>query len=154
VKAVTHPSSRNGHRRRRRAGRPLAGLAECDRCNGGRLHRYRPQLRFANGGHVELGVHVTITNNSATNHTISSLNLSGSDAGQFSLSNNTCPGALNAGSQCTVDVTFTPTTIGAKSAQIDVVDEAGTTSGVALLDGTGISLPSVQVVIPVGTVHL
>jgi Abnormal spindle-like microcephaly-assoc'd, ASPM-SPD-2-Hydin len=80
---------------------------------------------------------VTITNNSATNHTIHSLSLSGSDPGQFSLTNNTCPGALNAGSQCTVDVTFTPTTIGAKSAQIDVVDEAGTTSGVALLDGTG-----------------
>jgi Abnormal spindle-like microcephaly-assoc'd, ASPM-SPD-2-Hydin len=86
---------------------------------------------------------VTITNTSSTtDHTVSSLSLGGTDPGQFSLGNSTCPGLLTAGSPCTVDVTFTPTSAGSKSATVDVNDETGTIPGVAALTGAGVGTPT------------
>ncbi len=81
---------------------------------------------------------VTITNN-GVDHTISNVTLGGSNPGQFGVTNDNCSGTVvTAGNSCTVGVTFTPTSTGPLSAQLNVVDETGTTVGVASYDGTGV----------------
>lgn len=63
--------------------------------------------------------------------------LTGADAGQFSITTDTCSAALLAGgSTCMVDVVFHPTTVGAKAAMLHVVDAKLGTLDVPL-SGTG-----------------
>lgn len=61
--------------------------------------------------------------------------LSFSATGDFAQSNN-CGTSLAANSSCTISVTFTPTTVGARSGTLTVRDSAGTQS--ATLSGTGV----------------
>lgn len=59
---------------------------------------------------------VTIQNLGDVSLSLSSISLSGADAARFAISSNNCGGSLAAGGSCTVNLTFTPTTTGAKSA--------------------------------------
>jgi uncharacterized repeat protein (TIGR01451 family) len=61
---------------------------------------------------------VTIQNQGDVSLNLSSISLSGVDAGHFAISSNSCGGSVSAGGSCTVNLTFTPTTAGAKSAQL------------------------------------
>lgn len=84
---------------------------------------------------------VTITNNdTVAAHTINSVSITGTDAADFSTSNDTCTGAAltQGGGSCSVDVTFQPSANGAETAQVDLTYDGGSSApGVASLTGTG-----------------
>ncbi len=80
---------------------------------------------------------VTVTNTGTVPMTFTSVKLVGTNANQFAQTN-TCTGApLAAGANCTINVTFRPTTIGAKTATLNVRPVVGATQSVGL-SGTGI----------------
>lgn len=79
---------------------------------------------------------VTLSNNGQTPLTVSSITLSGSNAGDFAQTN-TCGNPVAAGGNCTINVTFTPTTAGTRSASVVVVSNGG--NGNVTLTGTGIA---------------
>lgn len=64
---------------------------------------------------------VTISNSGTGTLNITSAVISGADAAEFSLTNN-CSSTLAAGSQCTVSVTFHPSTAGTKTATLTITD--------------------------------
>ncbi|HKN49747.1 MAG TPA: choice-of-anchor D domain-containing protein [Actinomycetota bacterium] len=69
---------------------------------------------------------VTLKNGTTAIVHVNSTATSGANAGDFQLSNNSCPGAnLAAGSSCKVSVTFHPTASGARSATLTFNDTAG-----------------------------
>ena len=67
--------------------------------------------------------------------TIKGISLTGLDAAMFAQTN-TCASVLMAGQSCTVSVTFTPTTPGAKAGTLNVSTDAATNPAVTL-SGTG-----------------
>jgi Ca2+-binding RTX toxin-like protein len=99
----------------------------------------------------------TITNTGTGDLTVSGATLSGTDAAMFGRTNG-CTGALAPAASCTVGVTFTPTSVGAKSATLSIVhDAAGSPSAVAL-SGTGVApagaVLSMPATVDLGTVRL
>jgi hypothetical protein len=79
---------------------------------------------------------VTIANPGTAGLVINSINLNGANPGQFSQNNN-CPPTLAAGASCTVNVTFNPTSRGAKTANVNVNVAAPALSQSVALTGTG-----------------
>jgi hypothetical protein len=80
---------------------------------------------------------VTLTNNQTTALTISSIGFTGADSGDFAQTNN-CGTSVNAGSTCTINVTFDPAASGARTATLNVTDNAGNSPQTVSLSGTGI----------------
>jgi hypothetical protein len=66
---------------------------------------------------------VTLTNTGTGVLAISSVTLSGTDAADFS-ETNTCGSSVAAGATCTIDVTFTPSAAGSRSATLSIADNA------------------------------
>jgi hypothetical protein len=79
---------------------------------------------------------VTVTNTGTGPLVINRINLNGANPGQFAQNNN-CPASLAAGLNCTVNVTFNPTSRGAKTANLNVNVAAPATSASVSLTGTG-----------------
>jgi hypothetical protein len=78
-----------------------------------------------------------LTNNDADPHTISSIQIMGTNAGNFAQTNN-CIGSLASGASCTISVTFMPSGIGTRTAEIVINDAANTSAPtVVYLSGTG-----------------
>jgi hypothetical protein len=77
---------------------------------------------------------VVITNDEKTSLTISKVALGGADAGDFVLKNG-CASSLLTGANCTLTVTFKPTTSGTRTATVAITDGAGTQN--VALTGTG-----------------
>ena len=77
-----------------------------------------------------------LTNTGATPLLITSIGVTGSNAGDFS-STNTCPASLAAGSSCTITVGFKPGSTGTRTASIKVVDNAFGGSQLVPLSGKG-----------------
>jgi hypothetical protein len=65
---------------------------------------------------------VTVLNRQ-TNSVSLSKNLSGSNAGDFTISGGTCGSTLAAKTSCSIDVTYSPGALGAKSTQLIVADK-------------------------------
>lgn len=90
---------------------------------------------------------VTLKNTGITRLRVSNVTLSGSNLDQFEMVDNGCKGStLTAGQSCTVDVSFTPTSEGAKNADLTFSDNAGTQT--VPLSGTGQAVPDTS--LPVG----
>lgn len=68
--------------------------------------------------------------------TITSITISGANAGDFAQTND-CGTSLPAGGKCTISVTFTPSASGTRTAAISIVDSAPGSPHVATLSGTG-----------------
>ena len=84
---------------------------------------------------------VTLTNTGAAAMTISSIGVTGANAGDFAQTN-TCPvspSTLAAGANCTISVTFTPTGAGARAANLSVADDAPGSPQTVALSGTGVA---------------
>ncbi|MFO0600581.1 MAG: choice-of-anchor D domain-containing protein [Myxococcaceae bacterium] len=79
----------------------------------------------------------TVTNDGTAPTGTLTVGLSGANSGDFSISNNTCTGALGASGSCTVDVTFTPSALGARAAALDV---SGTPGGMLSFSLAGIGI--------------
>jgi Family of unknown function (DUF6519) len=82
---------------------------------------------------------VILTNNGTTTVTITSpITVSGTNPADFGLTSQ-CGATLDAGANCTLSITFTPTAPGARSAQISITDSADANPLLILLTGTGVS---------------
>src|SRR5262249_7017186 len=80
---------------------------------------------------------VTVKNNGASTITLNTPTITGANAANFGFTNH-CSATLTAGSTCTVDVVFTPSSLGAKNATLTISDTAPESSTVGLT-GTGIA---------------
>ena len=78
----------------------------------------------------------TFYNNEALALPISSISITGTNAGDFSQTN-TCGASVPAGKSCAITVTFTPTTLAAETATL-TVNNPSSSSPQATLNGTGI----------------
>ena len=81
---------------------------------------------------------VTVSNTGAAPLTINNVRMGGTNPNQFRITSNTCGASLAVGSSCTISVTFSPTTAGAKSAVVNVNVAAPATSLPVPLSGTGL----------------
>ena len=83
---------------------------------------------------------VTLTNSGNAALTIHSIALSGPNSGDFH-QQNTCPSSsstLAVGASCTINVTFTPTATGSRSANVTITDKASGSPQSVALSGTGV----------------
>ena len=80
---------------------------------------------------------VTLTNTGTAYLNIKGIGLSGPNSGDFH-QQNTCPSTLAAGASCTINVTFTPTAEGSRSASLSVADNASGSPQSVTLSGTGV----------------
>jgi hypothetical protein len=80
------------------------------------------------------GVQLKNTGNSTL--TISSIAIGGTNTTDFAQTNN-CPGSLSPGAQCNINVKFSPTSIGTRTASLDVSDNASNSPQIASLTGAG-----------------
>ncbi len=88
------------------------------------------------GFHQNLSV--VFTNGGGSDVTVSDVTIAGADSSQFNVANQDCGGAtVSGGSSCQVTVEFFPTTRGAKSATLSLVDDSGTVD--VPLTGSGIT---------------
>ncbi len=78
-----------------------------------------------------------LTNSGSTTLTIGSITIVGMNAADFAQTNN-CPSQLAAGAGCTISVTFTPSAVGPRIAQVLIADGAAGSPHNAYLTGTGI----------------
>jgi hypothetical protein len=79
---------------------------------------------------------VTVTNLGTTAVTIYAISVHGADVADFAQTNN-CGATLGAGASCTINVTFTPTATGSRSASVVLYDNGGGSPQAAPLSGTG-----------------
>ncbi len=82
---------------------------------------------------------VTLSDSGSGALSISNIAISGTNAADFTQTN-TCPGGsstLAAGSSCTINVTFTPGALGARSANLTFTDNATSSPQSVALSGTG-----------------
>lgn len=78
---------------------------------------------------------VTVTNSGTDVLTISGVSITGTSSSSFTQTNN-CT-SVNAGSSCTINVTFTPQGLGTLSASVSVADNASGSPQTVSLTGTG-----------------
>jgi hypothetical protein len=80
----------------------------------------------------------TVTNTGNVNLTISAVTISGTNAGGFAKSADTCSGAtLIPNATCAVSVTFTPSAAGNRTATLSIIDNAANSPQTASLSGMG-----------------
>jgi sugar lactone lactonase YvrE len=83
---------------------------------------------------------VTLTNNGAVPLSITGIAVSGTNSGDFTLAPaSTCGASVAAGANCTISVTFTPGAVGARTAAVNVTDNAAASPQAITLNGTGVS---------------
>jgi len=82
----------------------------------------------------------TLTNFGKTKLHITSVEITGTDTGDFFVQQNTCPnpGYLGAGKSCTIRVVFKPTQDGFRSADVSVSDDGGGSPQFVSLSGNGL----------------
>ncbi|HZX56974.1 MAG TPA: choice-of-anchor D domain-containing protein, partial [Ilumatobacteraceae bacterium] len=85
---------------------------------------------------------VTVTNNGGANLVISATALGGTNANQFARTT-TCA-TVAPGASCTINVTFRPTTAGAKTASLSITHNAAGSPSTVALTGTGVSVATVS----------
>jgi acid phosphatase len=79
---------------------------------------------------------LTLTNTTGSTVTGVGVSVTGTNSGDYAQTNN-CATSLANGASCTINVTFTPTATGTRTASIMVTDSAGTQS--STLTGTGVA---------------
>ena len=79
---------------------------------------------------------MTLTNTGNAALSISTIALSGANAGDFGQTS-TCPASLAAGAACSIAVVFAPTRTGTRTASVQVTDNAGDSPQSVGLSGTG-----------------
>jgi hypothetical protein len=125
----------------------LSGLCVVSGCGGGSFAPPPPppELSLAPAS-LSFGVSVvgnengpqveTLTNTGGSELVINRVAITGTDATDFSQTS-TCGPSLGAGANCTLNVTFTPSALGQRSAAITIADDGVVSSQVLSLDGVG-----------------
>ncbi len=94
---------------------------------------------------------VVLSNSGSAALSISAIGITGTNSGDFSQSNN-CGSSVPPGSQCSINVTFTPAAAGTASAQLAVNDNASGSPQTVALSGTGQASP-VPIIILTNSTH-
>jgi hypothetical protein len=81
---------------------------------------------------------VTLSNTGGAALSITSLAITGTNAGDFAQTN-TCGSSVAAGASCTISVTFTPTASGSRTASVSITDNVPGSPQTVSLSGTGTS---------------
>jgi hypothetical protein len=81
---------------------------------------------------------VTLTNNQSSALGITSVTFSGTNASDFAETDN-CDGSLSAGASCSINVTFTPATLGSRTGNLNIAINISGTSLTVPLSGTGVT---------------
>jgi len=102
-----------------------------------------PDFGGQNVGTTSAAQAVTRSNLSGAALTITSVGFTGTNPGDFGQTNN-CPSTLATGATCTINVTFTPTATGTRSAILTVTDNASNSPQTSGVSGTGTMLPSLS----------
>lgn len=89
-------------------------------------------------GSTSSAMPVTLTNTGSAALTVSSIVVTGTNAGDFAQTNN-CPTTLAANASCTINVTFSPLLTGLRQATIDLSDSALGSPQPIALQGTGMA---------------
>ncbi len=99
-----------------------------------------PSLTFADQtvGTSSTASTVTLTNSGTAALTITSVTITGTNAADYSQTN-TCGSSVAAGASCSINVVFTPTASGTRTASISVADSAVGSPQTVPLTGTGIA---------------
>ena len=82
-------------------------------------------------------VGISLYNEGTSNVTLNAFTIVGTNSTDFSISANNCPGTLTPGAGCTVYVTFTPSAVGARAAQLQVTSNDPASPALISLFGTG-----------------
>jgi hypothetical protein len=82
---------------------------------------------------------ITLTNTGNATLSITSLALTGSNAGDFTQTN-TCGSSVAAGANCTLSITFTPAASGSRTASVAITDNAAGSPQTVALSGTGLTM--------------
>jgi hypothetical protein len=97
-------------------------------------------------GNVNVGVGdpqvITLTNSSASSVTATSITITGTNAADFTETDNCLNNSVAAGHTCTITVTFTPSASGVRTALLSVVDNGFANTQRDNLQGTGVSMPA------------
>ena len=75
--------------------------------------------------------------------TITSITITGPDSGDFAQTN-TCGSSVAGGASCTIDVTFTPTALGTRTADLTITSDAASSPDTVSLTGVGLPAPAVS----------
>ena len=81
----------------------------------------------------------TISNTGTSAVVVSSIALTGASAADFSQSSSTCGSSLAAGANCTINVTFTPSQFGPRSASVTITDNTVGSPRSVSLSGVGLT---------------
>ncbi len=81
---------------------------------------------------------VTLTSCGTTNLILFSISVTGANSGDFAQTNN-CPAVMPPNLKCTINVTFTPSALGARTASLTVSDNAANSPQTVALSGTGVA---------------
>ena len=79
---------------------------------------------------------ITLTNTGTGALNITSIGVAGANPADFAQTNN-CPASLAVNQSCAINVTFTPTATGPRSANLSIIDNASNSPQGASLSGTG-----------------
>jgi len=127
----------------------LGGLSWFGGCGGGTPSSPPPTPPTLNLAPASLGFGVwvvgtesgeqveTLTNTGGSELAIKSVAITGTDATDFGQSG-TCGSSLGAGASCTLNVTFTPSQLGQRSASITITDDGVGSPQVLSLNGVGL----------------
>src|SRR5215469_4862138 len=80
---------------------------------------------------------VTLTNTGASVLSITGVSITGTNAGDFSVSNNSCGSSVTAAASCTISVVFTPSTTGQLTAKLSITDSSTDSPQLISLSGSG-----------------
>ena len=80
---------------------------------------------------------VTLTNGGTSALSITSIQITGTNPGDFAITNNTCGSSLGINGTCTVSLDFAPTTAGSRAATLTFTDTATNSPQTVSLSGSG-----------------
>src|SRR5919108_3172948 len=96
-------------------------------------------------GSISPAQSITLSNTGNSTLTISSLVFSGANASDFAETDN-CAGSVAAGANCSINVTFSPTAIGARTGTLNITDNATSPPSPQAVTLTGTAIPSAPIV--------
>ena len=80
---------------------------------------------------------LTVTNSGSAALSVSSAAISGTNAGDFTVTSNSCTSSVAPGANCSIVVTFDPAATGTRTATLSLVDNAANSPQTVTLSGTG-----------------
>jgi hypothetical protein len=80
---------------------------------------------------------LALTNSGNGTLSITSVTLSGSNPGDFAETADTCGSSVAVGANCTIELTFTPSAAGQRTATLNITDNAAGSPQTVSLSGTG-----------------